>query len=271
MSAEFFRRSLELQERGEPFAVVTLVKREGSVPQDVGSKMLVTTAGREFGTVGGGRIEKRAVDHAIDRLVQRQGAELVTWNLNTDLGMTCGGRVELFFETVNAAIWPVVIFGAGHVTQALARVLTSLPCRVTCIDPREDWIEKLPAAIHTICHPNPRDLVGELDEHAFVLCMTQGHRTDVPVLIEIAKRANPFPFLGVIGSKTKAAVIRRELRESGLADSGQGASGQGDSGLSFYCPVGMPLGTNHPGEIAISIAAQLIQARDALRAANGDR
>jgi xanthine dehydrogenase accessory factor len=56
----------------------------------------------------------------------------------------------------------------------------------------------------------------------------------------------------VIGSKSKAAVLRRELTEAGIAQDNQ----------AFNCPLGLPIGTNHPGEIAVSIAAQLLEARD---------
>jgi xanthine dehydrogenase accessory factor len=66
--------------------------------------------------------------------------------------------------------------------------------------------------------------------------------------------ARGFPFVGAIGSKSKRAALERDLREAGIAD---------EKIATLHCPLGLPLGTNHPQEIAISIAAQLIQARDA--------
>lgn len=64
---------------------------------DRGAKGIVTCSGIEGGTIGGGKIEAAAIDYAQRLLSQgRQHAELVTWNLQTDIGMTCGGEVKLF-------------------------------------------------------------------------------------------------------------------------------------------------------------------------------
>jgi xanthine dehydrogenase accessory factor len=82
--------------------------------------------------------------------------------------------------------------------------------------------------------------------------MTRGHTTDRPIL-ERALRDRNFPFLGVIGSDAKAAVLRRELIAAGLP---------AERAAAFHCPVGLDFGSNHPHEIALSIAAQLLQERD---------
>ena len=120
--------------------------------------------------------------------------------------------------------------------------------------------------------------------------MTMGHKTDRPDFAscvernlplpsgrgagegDIAGQATPrpnplpkgegtgrfqLPYLGVIGSQAKRKVLVRELTEAGLDDKRANA---------FRCPIGLPLGTNQPGEIAVSIAAELIQYRDALAA-----
>jgi xanthine dehydrogenase accessory factor len=79
--------------------------------------------------------------------------------------------------------------------------------------------------------------------------MTMGHSTDLPILLEILKKKR-FPYLGVIGSKAKALRLKKDIEEAGLPPS------------SFYCPIGLDIGNNHPPEIAISVAAQLIQIRD---------
>jgi len=270
---EHNQRYAELADSGTPFVSITMVEAIGSTPQDAGSKMLVTQDGLVHGTVGGGRIEAKAIDHAkamlankatgdtpADGNASRSGdtsggaTDFAEWNLQKDVGMTCGGTVKLYFEAVNHKAWRVVIFGAGHITQALTRLLASLPCRVTCIDPRSDWLSKLPDApnIEAVQTDAPPSNVAALPDDAFVICMTRGHKTDLPVLVEIFNQNRLFPYLGVIGSKSKAAVLRRELTEAGIPESQQ----------VFHCPLGLSIGTNHPGEIAVSIAAQLIEARD---------
>jgi xanthine dehydrogenase accessory factor len=93
--------------------------------------------------------------------------------------------------------------------------------------------------------------VDSLPADAFVLALTQGHATDLPVLRRALEKN--FPFVGAIGSKSKRAVLERDLREVGIA---------AEKIASFQCPLGLPIGTNHPQEIAISIAAGLLEARD---------
>ncbi len=256
----FIPRYTELSDSGTPFVSVTMVEAVGSTPQDAGSKMLVTSEGHYYGTVGGGRIEAKAIDHAISMLKAESGGashtDFVDWNLRKDVGMTCGGTVKLYFEASNHRQWRIVIFGAGHVTQSLARLLVTLPCRVTCIDPRADWLAKLPAApnLEIIQADDPPSQVASLPDDAYVICMTRGHKSDLPVLLELFKQGRAFPYLGVIGSKSKAAVLRRELTEAGIDKEQQ----------VFLCPLGLPIGTNHPGEIAVSIAGQLLEIRSSL-------
>jgi len=254
---DLLRRCAEFAESATPFVLVTLVEVTGSTPQDVGAKMIVTAQGRAAGTVGGGRVEAKAIDEAVAMLSERADCCLRDWRLKADVGMTCGGRVKLFFECVGVATWQVVLFGAGHVAQALTRLLTTLPCHVTCIDPRAEWLAKLPAGVGAIESADPPAQIETLPDDAFVVCMTQGHRSDLPVLQRIFQLGREFPFLGVIGSQAKAAVLRKELA----------AAGVGANQAVFHCPVGLPIGSNHPSEIAVSVAAQLLKVRDELQAA----
>ncbi len=249
---DFLDRYLHRLDRGIPFVVVTIVEAQGSVPQDTGAKMIVTHEGLDYGTVGGGKVEAKAAEIAEQMLHDERDYQFVDWSLKADVGMTCGGRVKLYFERVGGRIWPIVIFGAGHVTQALAKQLVMLPCRVVCIDPRIEWLNKLPEGIEKIVHPEPAEYVDRLDEGTFVLCLTRGHSSDFPVLKRIFQTDRKFPFLGVIGSRAKAAVLRKELTASGIPD----------ERIDFQCPVGFPIGGNHPAEIAVSIAAQLLEVRD---------
>jgi xanthine dehydrogenase accessory factor len=252
--ANWLRRSSELADAATPFVAVTLIEATGSTPADTGAKMLVTIDGLEAGTVGGGRVEAKAIEQAQSLLKTRGGCKLVDWSLKADVGMTCGGRVKLFFEPVGVATWPIVVFGAGHVTQALALILTRLPCQLTCIDPRPEWLAKLPKGVRAIETPDPPAEVDSLPEDAFVLCMTQGHKSDLPVLVRLLQSGRSHPYVGVIGSKAKAAVLRKELAAAGVPAERS----------VFHCPVGLPIGTNHPAEIAVSIAAQLLEVRDSL-------
>ncbi|MFY8215548.1 MAG: xanthine dehydrogenase accessory protein XdhC [Chthoniobacterales bacterium] len=253
--SEVFRQLAAMNDAGTACTCVTLAGVQGSVPQEVGAKMVVTAAGRVCGTVGGGRLEDAAIRHGQNLLTNPIDAfEMVEWNLQRDIGMTCGGVVQMAFETFHSKVWTIAVFGAGHVAQALVRVLVPLNCRVLVFDTRTDLLAALPAATNVVgeCVEPLQSAVDRIPEHASVVVMTQGHRTDKPIL-EMILKTRAFPYLGVIGSASKAAVLRRELRECGVPGGGEKA---------FRCPIGLPLGRDTPEEIAISIAAELIQQRD---------
>ncbi|HEX5472092.1 MAG TPA: xanthine dehydrogenase accessory protein XdhC [Lacipirellulaceae bacterium] len=258
----FVERLAELSQSGVPFVCVTMVDAQGSTPQDAGSKMLVTVDGLDLGTVGGGRVELKALEHARQMLKKPVNETpqnvFVEWNLKRDVGMTCGGSVKLYFETYNHSDWRIVVFGAGHVASEVVDCLGHLDCRVTCIDSRAQWIERVPerTRLRKIQSDEPRTLVAELPDDSFVICMTMGHATDRPILEEIFRQKRTFPFLGVIGSRAKRAVLLKELTAAGIPL---------DVANAFQCPIGLELGTNQPGEIAISVVAQLIQERDRWR------
>ncbi len=247
----------DCETRGVPHVLVMLLETKGSAPQTSGAKMLVREQGLPTGTVGGGKIEAAAIRFARELLPgDGPGVELreVEWNLQRDIGMTCGGAVRLLFHVRRFSAWTIAVFGAGHIAQALVPVLQTLDAAVLCFDTRQEWLERIPR------HPrftarlveNPAEAVGELPERAFVLSITQGHATDVPVLIE-AFRRGCFPFIGCIGSEVKARKLRGELEAAGISR---------EEVARLKCPLGLPIGGNDPAEIAISIAAQLLQERD---------
>lgn len=252
----YFEALNELLASKAPFVAVTVVDTMGSTPQDRGSKMLVTSDGRHSGTVGGGKIEARAIEEAKQLLADPNAPKtrFHQWSLEKDIGMTCGGIVRVYFEAFNVTRWNIVVFGAGHVAQSLVETLSKLDCRVTCIDPRPEWLAGVPDSprvtkIHSTDMPSE---VAKIPEGSYIILMSMGHTTDKPILIEIL-RTRKFPYLGVIGSNSKAKRLRQDIAEAGLPEEAQRA---------FYCPIGLPIGSDAPQEIAISVVAQLLQERD---------
>src|SRR5436189_4275192 len=251
----FFEALNELMAAEAPLVAVTVVDTIGSVPQDRGAKMIVTAEGLKFGTVGGGKVETKAIAEA-QRMLEGADAEttkFAQWNLQKDVGMTCGGVVKLYFESHNVGKWKVFVFGAGHVANALVSLLVHIDCHVICIDPRQEWLDKLPESpkLTRVRSDDMPSLVKTIPDDAFVVLMTMGHTTDKPILIEIL-RTRTLPYLGVIGSDSKAVILRRDVAEAGLPKEMERA---------FFCPVGLEIGTNHPYEIAVSIVAQMMNIR----------
>lgn len=271
---DFFDKLSVLLENNTPFVQVTVVETTGSVPQHSGSKMLVTKDGLYHGTVGGGKVEKRAIEEAHEllkvvdeeknqpkpkrtRTTEAVKTRLVNWSLDKDIGMTCGGSVKFYFEVHNIGVWNIAIFGAGHVANALIHLLEKLDVRIVCFDSRQDWLDKLPNSnkIKTVLCQDLPSQVKNIPHNAFVILVTMGHTTDKPILIEILKNwhERKYPYLGVIGSDAKAARLKKDIEEAELPD---------EYKELFYCPMGLPIGNNHPQEIALSIAAQLLTVRD---------
>ncbi|QJE96061.1 xanthine dehydrogenase accessory protein XdhC [Luteolibacter luteus] len=243
-------------EIGTELVVVTVAAARGSVPGETGAKMLVSREGLLSGTVGGGRIEARALEEAGQLLDSSEATRLHCWNLQQDIGMTCGGEMTLLFERIAAKPpWHIAIFGAGHIVQALVPVLASLSCQIDVVDTRRDWLQRLPSSANITTHHLATFEAGAslLNECSFVLSITKGHGSDVPVLREVLTLFPGIPFLGVIGSASKRAALLRDLREAGINESLL---------EKITCPLGLPIGDNDPHEIAISVAAQLLERRD---------
>lgn len=234
---------------------MTLFQIKGSAPQVLGAKMLVTRHGLYWGTVGGGKIEARCIEHAQEILKTRSPSESRFWNLQKDIGMSCGGEVGLFFDVSLESTWSISIFGAGHISQELCRILQSWSCRVTVYDSRPEWLEKLPCS-KNIEKKLSENLAGEVKHLApgtYLLCMTMGHGTDLPILHEAFQNFDSLGFIGVIGSDVKALKIKKELEQLGVAM---------DRLHQLASPLGLPIGNNTPCEIAISICALLLANRD---------
>lgn len=238
--------------------MVTMLAGKGHTPQDPGAKILVTCEGLAAGTIGGGKIEARAISYArelLEKVPLDLNPQVITWNLQKDIGMSCGGEGTYLFEVHSPSHWKIAVFGAGHVAQALTRSLVTLDCLVTCVDSRSEWIGKLPtdSKLSPFVVEIPSTQVRSFDANTFFVVMTQGHANDVPVLKEIFEKFPDAPYIGVIGSDPKALKIKTELRTLGISE---------ELLNRLRCPMGLPLGSNQPAEIAISIVAELIQVRD---------
>jgi xanthine dehydrogenase accessory factor len=246
-----------LERQASDFCVVTIVDGRGSIPQIVGATALFTGDGLVHGTVGGGRLEAACQERAL-RLLQggTQKTRFERCNLQKDLGMTCGGEVALYFEVHRRELdWNIALFGAGHVAQALCRVLVELDCRVRCFDTRHAWLERLPRSpkVEACAVEQFTDGIERIVPGADVLLMTMGHHSDLPILTALYERGRALGLLGLLGSDSKAAIVRRQLRERGVS---------AEFVDRIMCPLGEKFGDNTPGQIAVSIVSELLRRRE---------
>lgn len=155
----------------------------------------------------------------------------------------------------------VVLFGAGHVGQAIARVLGTLPCTVTWIDDREDqYPAALPSNVAVEWSDTPALEVDRAPPGSAFLVMTHSHALDQDICERILRR-DDYAYFGLIGSGTKRASFERRLRERGI-DPAKFAK--------LTCPIGIPgIRGKEPAVIAVAVAAQLLEMREALSTAAG--
>lgn len=245
----------------EDSIVITLVDFKGSIPQVLGAKATVRSSGLIQGTIGGGKLEAKAILYSQEMIKNLQSpvCQLITWNLTRDVGMSCGGVVTLLFELIRTPSWKIVVFGAGHVAQELIPLLMKLNCHITWIDSRIEWLNRLATSTYEsenlvkILAEKPQDLVKNFTSNCFFILMTQGHATDLPILAEILRSHENSNYVGIIGSRTKAIGLKANLKELGFTD---------EKINRYYCPIGLDIGDNTPVEISYSIISQLLQVRD---------
>ena len=239
----------ELLARGERAALATVVRAAGSTPQEPGARLLLYEDGRTLGTVGGGRIEQVVLEALTEAL--RDGASrAVAWDLGHDLGMCCGGRMEVFIEPLDGSA-RLIVFGAGHVARATAHLAQRIGFRVVIVDEREELNseERFPDCTRLLMACD--EAVTKLEPRGtdWMLVMTHDHRLDEEALAKVLTGAHRY--IGMIGSRRKVLRIlaRIEARRGAL------------SLERVFAPVGLDLGALGPEEIAVSVAAELIALR----------
>lgn len=240
----------ELQQRGEPSVLVTIIEERGSTPRNAGSKMVVT-AERIYETIGGGHLEFKAMAIAREMLASgSRDTRLERFSLGASLGQCCGGATVLLFEPMDQPQAQIALFGAGHVGRALAPLLASLPCKVRWIDSREsEFPEQVPAGVEKVVNDEVVDEVDALPSGSYFIVMTHNHQLDLELTAAILKR-NDFAYFGLIGSRTKRVKFEHRLRERGFAS---------ETVQRMRCPMGLAeVKGKLPVEIAISIAGEII-------------
>jgi xanthine dehydrogenase accessory factor len=257
--ADIFEAVVRLRRDGMPAALATIVGTRGSTPGRASMRLLVLEDGTFLGTVGGGCLESEVYDAALQVLADEQPRTLtfrLTEKDSPDSGLMCGGEVTIFVEPVTTpALW---IFGAGHVSKALCEVAALAGFRVTVVDDRPAFAtsERFPQAAATLAAPLSEAVANmPIRKNTYCVVVTRGHKEDAVVLQALAARAanGPSPrFLGMIGSRTKQAILWKHLR----------AAGVGDAFLATVrTPMGSYIGARSHEEIAVSVVAELIAVR----------
>jgi len=234
---EFFQALVELLGTGRRGWLVTLIPE--NTPGDAVRRCLVGADGSVAG-------DPVCAPEVLQELAKKGG---------TYDGILAGATTKTHVQPVGAH-GAAYVFGAGHCAEKLAPVLSTLGFFTTVIDDRPDFAspERFPTADRLVV-PESFDNVVEtlpIDADSYLVIVTRGHSHDASVLSQsLETRAR---YIGMIGSKKKVADTFKHLSSLGFSD---------DDLARVHAPIGLAIGAETPEEIAISIAAQLIQVRSA--------
>ena len=276
----------EWQEAGEEVALATVVGSRRSAPRPLGAKLAVTRSGRLFGSVSGGCVEADVAEHC-RAVLDGEAPQVHTYGISDEqawkVGLPCGGEIDVFVEPFSgpppiergtsyvqvsgadagkrwhddaqtatgldgdvfaervAPPTRLVVVGAGDVAEALCSIASAVGWRTVVVDPRPALAtpERVPSADEIVV-AWPDQL--EVDPETAVVSLTHEQRLDIPAL-RAAVEGGAF-YVGALGSRRTHEKRREQLGE--LLDSVHG-------------PVGLSLGGKTPAEIALEIAAEILQ------------
>lgn len=218
---------------------------EQSMEQNTERRMEQNTEQHKENTIEQNTEQKRSIEICATHdgsLYQRALAALMKADMD----------VSLIKEEWFAPKPVLLICGGGHVAKELAEFASKLDYRVRVMDPRTEFAnrERFPGVEEIIC-----DSFDNLDKYVvpggYYTVVTSGHKGDYICVRKILD--SKYRYLGMIGSRGKVANTFARLTEEGITD---------EQIQSIHAPIGLPIGAVTPGEIAVSILAEIIQEKN---------
>lgn len=239
-----------------PCVLVTVIETQGSTPRASGAKMLVTETGIA-GTVGGGKLEYQATLTARELIRQGGPTQIRRFPAGSDPERCGGASTALLFEPFQRNDFNIFLFGAGHVGKALVHVLAPLPCRIAWIDSREALLPRtLPTNVRRVLSETPQNEAAAAPPDTVFLVMTPSHDQDFRICEKVLERGD-FAYLGLLGSADKRRQFEQRMMRQGMT---------GEALRRLVCPIGIAgISGRDPAEIAIAVAAEILQAREQRR------
>jgi xanthine dehydrogenase accessory factor len=255
--ADLYQEIVRLRNEGQNGALAIVVNASAASPGRTTFKMLVYPDGRILGTVGGGKLEASVMEEALKTIRDGQ-PRMCHFELKEEdrrgIGVLCGGEADVYIEPVGAPP-SLYLFGGGHIGQSIGAKIEDLDFRLVVVDDREQFAnrERFPCADEVRALDYLR-AVAEIEYRPtdYVVIVTKGHSADEVVLADALKKSPQPAYIGMIGSKAKVAKVLQHLRTAGIPE---------ERLRSVHAPIGLDIGGEKPGEIAISILAQIIAHR----------
>ena len=149
----------------------------------------------------------------------------------------------------------VYIFGAGHVALDTAKICALLGFETTVLDDRTEFLnpQRYPSSHRVLLDDFQHIPDLPVDKDTYIIIMTRGHLADKQCLDWALARDCKAAYIGMIGSLRKRNLMYDQLRQEGIAE---------DRIARIHSPIGLRIEAQTPAEIAVSIAAELIQQRN---------
>jgi len=242
---DLYQKVKEMREQGKR-GVLATVRSRGSTPvSPLASKILLEIGGEKWGALS----EGEAFETEIRRWCESNPLKKLRVQ---PFSLNDGQYVNILLESITTDP-TLYIFGAGHIAEALSPLAKMAAFKVVVIDDRPMFAnpERFPEADEVLVESF--ELVFDklhIDAQSYIVIVTRGHLYDGVVLEQtIRTRAG---YIGMIGSKRKIAILYKGLKEKGVPE---------ELLARVYAPIGIDIHSETPGEIAISIIAQLVKVR----------
>jgi xanthine dehydrogenase accessory factor len=249
MFKDLYTKAAELASQGQPFAIATVVRVEGSSSAKRGSKAIIDSLGKLLlGWVGGGCAES-AVRSEAQTCIETERPRLITVDMSDELlgvGMPCGGTMDIFIEPVVPKP-ELLIIGHGRIAETLGVLGNLMGFSVTVNDPAAD----------RSAFPQAEKLVTEdfdltetpIGPKSFVVIATQHKRDHLWLEKALTGKA---AYIALIASHHRAGLVLDYLRAGGMSE---------EKIATVHAPAGLYLGASTPEEIALSVISQMVAIR----------
>lgn len=230
----------------EAVVVATIV----SGPNGVGQRMLIYPNGTTRGSLGNPELEARAKVDYRDQLLKAESKTIEYPSEGSD-------EPTLLFYDVFPSPDRLLVFGGVHVAVPLVELAHTLGFRTTVVDARGQWAtrERFPHADHiAVMYADEFLETARLDLSTYVVVLTHDPKLDDPAIIEAAK--HDIRYIGAIGSRRTHAGRIERLKAAGLTD---------EQIAKIHAPIGIDIRARNPEEIALSILAEMIAAKNGVQ------
>lgn len=241
------RKSLEL---GNVGVLATII----DAPTHLGTKLFLEKTGERVGDLGNAELNEAVAKFAFKFLESRDEAH--TFN-SSDFAPTLASKapIKILFERIQPEP-RIVIFGAGHVGAALAKLASFAGYRVTLVDDRAEFVtrERFPEALIELVAAESwataaANSIG--NGHGIsVAIVTRGHAEDEECLRAVLNTTSDY--VGLIGSKRRTNIVLDRLRLAGV---------ENEKLNSVRAPIGLDIGAVTPEEVAVAILAEIVAER----------